>query len=84
MVCTPCASAGGRNALLPVGTCEGKPGAPQELFQSLPSAYIRFLSVKWWSVVCDGPAILESDFELFFENRLGGFCFAVDAYRWFF
>ena len=28
----------GRDALLPVGTCEGKPGAPQELFHSLPSA----------------------------------------------
>src|SRR6266540_1650501 len=44
MVCTPCASAGGRDALLPVGTCEGKPGAPEELFQSLTSAQILSFS----------------------------------------
>jgi len=61
----------------------GKAGAAQELFQVCRQLKSALLPVKW-SVVCDGPAILESDFELFFENRLGGFCFAVDAYRWFF
>jgi hypothetical protein len=63
----------------------GKAGrSPGTVFRVCRQLESALLSVKWWSVVCDGPAILESDFELFFENRLGGFCFAVDAYRWFF
>jgi hypothetical protein len=63
------------------GKAGRSPGTVSQFAVSLKSSR---LAVERRSVVCNGPAISESDFELFFENRLGDFCFAVDAYRWFF
>ncbi len=84
MVCTPCASAGGRNALLPVGTWRESQELSRNCFTVCSQLKSSRLAVERRSVVCNGPAISETDFELFFENRLGGSCFAVDAYCWFF
>lgn len=63
------------------GKAGRSPGTVSQFTRQLRSSR---LAVERRSVVCDGPTISESDFELFFENRLGGFCFAVDAYCWFF
>ncbi len=84
MVCTPCASAGGREAVYPLGRARESRALPRNRFTACSQLKSSRLAVERRSVVCDRPAILESDFELFFENRLGGFCFAVDAYCWFF
>jgi hypothetical protein len=68
----------------PLGRARESRALPRNCFRVCRQLKSSRLAVKWWSVECDGPAILESDFELYFENRFGGFCFAVDAYRWFF